>query len=395
MSDARRRVVLGLVTLLALLLLLCAWRIDRDWFEVHALRLRCAVDPADMRVRGLWRAILAVVGLGLLASLRPISRWLARPRTGVRGHVLRVGVAALLALGVADLLMRSKSHAGEPPPVPIQLPPVREDARLGWVYDGPRTSVIVDDGRAVMYAIDDKGDRVHAQTDAIDPEPPTILFAGESVTFGLGVHWEEAYPTLVGQRLGVQIVNTGVHGYGDDQIQARTLDRLADLRRPVAVVTLVMADLLERDVASWRNRLGVDVDGRLLPVPKQAKVWRTSPVLALAERLGPWQSDESIDVARAIFAATDRAVRACGAYPLFVLTNYQRPCLPDASGRPSIEARIFDGLPVQHIRVDIDAKWIIKTNGHPDARAHALLGAEIAGALAAAHVLPGGDVLPR
>jgi hypothetical protein len=86
-------------------------------------------------------------------------------------------------------------------------------------------------------------------------------------------------------------------------------------------------------------------------------------------------------VARAIFVATDRATRARGARALFVLTNFFEPCLPDAGGRPSIESRLFDGLAVKHIRVDLDPSWSVKSSGHPDARAHAKLADGIVDAL--------------
>jgi hypothetical protein len=52
-----------------------------------------------------------------------------------------------------------------------------------------------------------------------------------------------------------------------------------------------------------------------------------------------------------------------------VLTNYGTNCVPDETGRPSIEKRLFDGLGVDHVRVDLDPAWVISTNHHPDARA--------------------------
>jgi hypothetical protein len=383
----RAAIVLGVAALAAWLLVL-ALRMDVPWFELHLMRLRCVVDPAELRSMTGLRIGLGVVGVVLLLALRPLARGLARPGAG--GTVVRVGIAVLLALVVSDLVIRSKSHYGEAPIVLIQLPPVRDDAKLGWVYDGPRTSVIVDDGRAILYATGADGQRLHDQKDVIDPGAPTVLFVGESVTFGLGVHWEETFAAAVGQRLGVQIVNTGVHGYGEDQVYLRTLDRLQALQKPVAVVDLVMADLLERDVPTWREHLEPGDDGSFLRIPAQPVLFRRSPVVALVERLGPWQSSASVRVARALYLAIDRAARDRGAHALFVLTNYQRPCLPDASGRPSIEGLLFDGLPVHHVRADLDPAAIIHSNGHPNPSSHAVIADAVVAALREALVVGSG-----
>jgi hypothetical protein len=383
-NTLERPVTTAVVILGLLVLLLAAW-LDRSWFEVHVFQQRCAVDDSDLHLVARVRGLTALAGVATLLVARPIGRRLGRD-SGLRAWWVRIGAAVALALLVCGFVLRAPAHPSAPAPVPIALPPSHPDARLGWLYDAPRTTVLVDDERPIPYAVDADGDRAHSESDRTDPDQPTILFAGESVTFGLGVLWEEAYPTIVGLRFGVQVVNVGVHGYGDDQIRLHTLDRLAQLRRPVAVVTLAMADLVERDVFTWRDRLGVAADGSLFTVRAQSPSARESPLAALVGQLG--HSDEALRTARAIFAATARDVRARGAYPLFVLTNYGLPCLPDASGRPSIEGHLFDGLDVAHIRVDLDPSAIVHTNGHPDARAHAQLAEAIASALVAAHVLP-------
>jgi hypothetical protein len=89
----------------------------------------------------------------------------------------------------------------------------------------------------------------------------------------------------------------------------------------------------------------------------------------LLESVGTWHGGEAIALARSFLSATARDARARGAYPLVVLTNYGFNCVPDETGRPSIEKRLFDGLGVDHVRVDLDPSWLISTNLHPDARA--------------------------
>jgi hypothetical protein len=347
-----RVVLLGSLALLAMLLLAGALRIDREWYEVHVLVARCAVFPAEAAGSGRLRLLLAVLGSLLLVALWPLDRVLLRAARAAKGRmsragVLRVGLAVVLALVVSEVVLRRKTHAG----------------------------------RAVQYVIDADGDRIGSETDLPDPSRPTILFAGESVTYGLGVRWEETYPALVGRALGVQTVTAAVHGYGDDQIYLSMLDHLGRLERPVAVVTLALADLLERDVAAWRDRLVVGEDGSLVVARAQPELLRESPLVALVERVKPWEDDASLRVARALFVATDRAAKARGARAVFLLTNFHEACLPDASGRPAIEGRLFDGLPVEHVRVDLDPAWIVKSAGHPDARAHARLAEGVVAAL--------------
>jgi len=382
-----RVVLLGSLGLLGLAMIAAALRIDREWYEVHVLIARCAVFPPEVAGVGRLRLVLGVSGVLLLLVLWPLDRLLVRAARAAkgrvsRGGVLRVGLAVVLAIGVSELVLRSKSHAGQGLTLPtIALPPTHGDPRLAWAFDGPKTTILETDGRPITYAIDAAGDRVRSEADVSDVSLPTILFAGESITYGLGVSWEEAYPALVGQRLGVQTVTAAVHGYGDDQIYLSMLDHLAKLERPIAVVTIALADLLERDMSTWRDRLVVGEGGSLVVARQQPELIRESPLVAFVERVKPWEDDASLRVARAIFVATDRAARARGAQALFLLTNFREPCLPDASGRPAIEARLFDGLPVRHVRVDLDPTWIVPGNSHPDPRAHARLADAVVAAL--------------
>jgi hypothetical protein len=378
-----RHVAVALIALLAAgacALLVVAWRCDLSWFEVHALRLRCATAPSQVRVSALLRLVAAGSGVALLAALRPIYRRVARAGFPW-GLVLRIGMAVVLALVVSELVLRHAMSLGVVPLPKHGLPPARDDPRLGWVLDGPRTFHIVDDGRSVEYTTDAGGDRVRSEGDLPDPDSPTVLFVGESITFGLGLLWDETYPAIVGKRLGLQVVNTGVHGYGDGQMAWHALERLAWLRRPVAVVTLVITDQVTRNMDSWYDRVGLGADGSLVVVPKPPSWWRKSPLLATLHHLTASEGEESIRLSGAFHDVIDRAARARGAYSLFVLTNLGAPCLPDASGRPSIDGRLFDEGGIDHVRVDLDPTWVVHTNWHPDARAHARLADAITEAL--------------
>ncbi|HEY1692338.1 MAG TPA: hypothetical protein VGG39_09255 [Polyangiaceae bacterium] len=354
----------------------------RDWFEVHTTRLYCAQDAHAIHEFGVERLWLAALGVVLLVLARPIGNRVARAgvrRTAARAVTLLVAVA--LALVTADLFLRAKHRRLASPPQTCQLPPTHPDPDLGWAYDPSIHAVLVDGDRPITYDFDAHGDRVAAPGATPVPDAPTILFVGESVTMGLGLPWDETYPALAGKQLGLPVVNIGVHGYGDDQTLLRTWQRLPELHRPVAVVMIAMAELLSRDVADWRPRLALGGDGRFRTVKPQPEWARTSPVRQLFETLVPYHSEEAIHIARATYAAVAAAARERGAYPLFLLTNYYWQCEPDETGAPSIERRLFGGLDVDHVRVDLDRSWIIPSNGHPDARANRLLADAVAGAL--------------
>ena len=98
--------------------------------------------------------------------------------------------------------------------------------------------------------------------------------------------------------------------------------------------------------------------------PMPLRLW----LRKLAHELLVLHGEEPLRVGRAVLVATDRDVRARGGYPLFVLTNWGSTCLPDASGRPSIEGRLFDGLDLQHIRVDLDPAGVDGVTHHPNAQ---------------------------
>jgi hypothetical protein len=382
-----RIVLLGSLALAAIVMLAGALRIDREWYEVHVLVARCAVFPSEVAGAGRLRVLLAVLGAVLLAALYPLDRLLVRAARATkgrvsRGAVLRVGLAVVLAVAVSEVVLRRKSHAGRTPPIPdLVLPPTHGVPRLGWVLDAPSVTVADADGRSIRYVVDVDGDRVRSETDVPDPARPTILFVGESMTFGLGVTWDETYPALVGKQLGVQAVTAAVHGYGDDQIYLMALDHLAKLERPIAVVTLALTELLDRDVSTSRDHLVIGDDGSLALARPEPEWLRESPLVASIERVRPWADDASIRLARAVFVATDRAVRARGARERFHLTHVYEGCLPDATGRPAIEGRLFDGLPVEHVRVDLDPTWIVRSARHPDTRAHVRLAEGVVAAL--------------
>ncbi|WP_394842851.1 hypothetical protein LZC95_37985 [Pendulispora brunnea] len=309
------------------------------------------------------------------------GRWAARHSHGeLIGAVARIGVAIALSVGVSELILRWKMNMS-PTSAPVEVPATHADARYGWRYDAPHSNYnIVMNGHVVPVAINARGERARTENDLPELSQPTIVFVGESVVLGLGITYEESFPALVGEALGVQIANLAVHAYGDDQSYVRLHDALPDFEHPIAVVQLVFEDLLERNVERERTHLRLQDDGTFVSIPRTPREdrWRLS---LLAERLARYQSDEAIEVARTTYRAMVSMAKARGAVPLIVLTNYQGPCLPDETGAPSLERILFEGQNLPYIRVDLDPSWILP-NGHPDARASRRLAEAVQAALA-------------
>lgn len=75
------------------------------------------------------------------------------------------------------------------------------------------------------------------------PEPvaPRIACLGDSTTFGWGVSESQAWPSLLGEQLGVEVLNAGVPGYSSHQGLA-TLDRVLALNPDVVVLAYMIRD---------------------------------------------------------------------------------------------------------------------------------------------------------
>ena len=209
-------------------------------------------------------------------------------------------------------------------------------------------------GRRISYAIDAAGDRAGSPDEVPDPARPTILFAGESIAFGWGLHHEETFPFRVGRDLGIQAVNLAVVGYGNDQAHLRVLDALERYRRPVAVVTLFVPSQIRRNVDIWRPRLALGPDGALEIVPASAGL-RIAKLLQVL----PYHGDDALRVTAAILRATAEAARARGAVPLFVVTNHGAACLHDDGEEAWIVEELFvrQGLPF--VRVDLEPQDLL------------------------------------
>jgi hypothetical protein len=307
---------------------------------------------------------------------RPLGRSLARrdPRA-LLASMLRGSIAIVLALLASELLLRwrwKRPTSEAPPPradgvVEFSRPPWVPTA-YGWKNEPHREThaVVGTERRLVRYFTDERGHRARGIDDRPDAERPTILFAGESVTLGMGIAYEESFPTLVGAELGVQAVNLAVVGYATDQAFLNLREELPNFPHTVAVVTIVMPEQLERTVDSNRPRLILDPDGHLVLVPEAPAFVRDSPLRMLTRRLWPAPGRAAIDVTRAVLVETADYVRSHGAAPLFVFTRCGRGCLPSqGESEPWIVRELLSDLP--YVRVDVGEDGTIPGDAHPNA----------------------------
>lgn len=392
MRTARRRDGVGVglfVASLGAALLVWSWRADRAWFETHVSYIYCAIDPAELTSWTAWRLGGAAGGVALLGLAPLAGKWSAR-RSWWRGLPwVRILAAAGLALVLCDGVMRCTRPVRTPAlPTPPLFPPAVADGRYGWINTGPITTVLQIDGHDVEYAVNARGERVADPRDLPELDRPTLVIAGESIAEAIGVAWSDSFAALLARRTGLQIVDASVTAWAHDQVYLRTRDVLAELKHPLAVVSITVTQELMRDVVPWRWRLALGPDGGFVPVAPSPAWWRASPLRDLVEHAVPYHGDEAVDLGRALVAATSRVALDHGAFPLFVLTNWGPPCLPDATGAPSIEQRLFGGQDIRRVRVDLDADWEDRTTRHTDARGHRLLAAAIEQALRDGHVLP-------
>jgi len=131
--------------------------------------------------------------------------------------------------------------------------------------------------------------------------PPTILFLGDSVTFGdAAVRGENDYVTRVARAMapeGVRVVNAASSGYGVDQMMLRLERELPTWSPGLVVVAWIPHDLLRvgRSRFIRLTKPSVDVAGAALRVepPQDLHAWYAEQARALATfRYGAWLAGE-------------------------------------------------------------------------------------------------------
>jgi hypothetical protein len=324
-----------------------SWFLPRHWYVV----LETSV-----------RVVMATLGVSLALVARPrIGRLVSR----APARALLAAIAAVLALGASELVLRRVHLRAAEWLVPDEEPRRRVDSRLGWTFVPARAGHNTVGGRVIEYALDPAGYRVRRLDEPVDPEQPTILFTGESVMFGEGLTWEESIPAQVGWMMGTQSANLAVHGFASDQAYLRLQTELPRFRRPVAVVSLFMAALFGRNLDDDRPHLAPG----LVWLPAEPH----SRLASIAKLLVPYRRIETVErgvtVTREVFGASVELTRAHGATPLIVVPQFG----PEAEAEQALRRRILDESGLPYVRVEIDEAWRLPWDRHPNPRAaHAI-----------------------
>lgn len=360
-------------------LLAAAVGADSRWFEEHWLGAYCTRSSVTPALEAIARVLVGGSGVALVALARPrLERWVSRRSAGeVLARCAAIILAVVLSLVVSDAVLRRRQSQRKRSEAPF-LPPMTIDARGNYAPLPSQTKDVTFGKRVVRYAIDPDGNRAASSDHVADPNAPTIVFTGESVGIGWGVAFEQSYPSLVAAALGVQTVNVAVAGFSNDQAYLRARDAFTKLAHPIALVTVAVAEQLERNVNPTRDHLVLSPEGRLELEPASTSLWATSPLLKLG-----YHASDAIALTRAILDATAELSRSRKAIPVFLWTNYGQPCHLTDRGKSRLEEQLFSGLDAAYARVDIAADQTINgaADAHPDEKGHQALARAVLDAL--------------
>jgi hypothetical protein len=339
-------------------LVVCALATTQDWLDRHFLPSFFLPRRWYVLIETGVRIGLAIVGLLLALVLR---RPIARLATAGPGRAIPVVIAALLAIGAGELVLRTASLRPHGWLIADEEPRRRPDPRLGWTLVPDRVGQNRIGGRPVDYAIDPAGYRVRRLDQPVDPARPTLLFTGESVMFGEGLAWDDSIPAKVGEMLGIQPANLAVHGYGSDQAYLRLQRELPRFRQPTAVISLFMPALFGRNLDQDRPHLGPDLTW-MPPEP-------SSRVLSLAKLLVPFRRERTVDrgvtMTRAVLHATIDLSQSRNATPIILVPQLG----PEDELEASLRRRVLDDAQIPYVFVPIGGDWRLPGDVHPNARA--------------------------
>jgi hypothetical protein len=341
---------------------------NRSWLDRHFLPSFFVPRPWYVLIENAVRIAIATLGALLALGRTHVARLLTRAPI----MALQVAAAALLAILASEFVVRRIHFRPTEWLVAEEEPRRQPDPRLGWVLTPSRTGATRVGGRTLEYAIDAAGYRVRRMTEAVDPERPTILFAGESVMFGEGLTWDESIPARTAAMLGVQSANLAVHGYSNDQAYLRLARELPRFRHPLAIVSIFMTELFGRNLDDDRPHLA--------PGLAWQPAEQSSRLMSLASLLVPFRRDATVEqgvrVTREVLGATMRMAHARGAAALVVVPQFGF----EGDAQRALRERILtDDVP--NVVVPLDPDWRLPWDRHPNARAAHVIATAIAAEL--------------
>jgi len=343
---------------------------NQRWLDGHFLPSWFVPHATYVLIESSIRVAIAAAGLSVVLFLRRRIAHLIASAPARVGYSL---IAAALAIGASEVVLRHMPFRTVGWLVPDEEPRRRADPRLAWTFEPARTGRNTVGARVIDYAIDRAGYRVRSLDDPVDPARPTALFVGESVMFGEGLTWEESVPAQVGAMMGMQSANLAVHGYGTDQAYLRLERELPGFQHPVAVVSLFMTALFGRNLDDDRPHLGPGLVW--LPAVRHSRLKSLSTVLV------PYRSDETVErgvvTTREVLGATVNLARARGATPLVAVPHFGA----EEEVERRLRQRLLDETGLPYVWIQIDEAWRIPGDRHPNARAAHAIAAAIAARL--------------
>jgi hypothetical protein len=353
---------------LGIALIIAAAAANQSWLDRHFLPSFFIPRHWYVLIETIVRGAIVAVGASLLAGRSRVAALLTRAPT----MTLRVVVAAVLAIASSEVALRWILRQPTEWLLRDEEPRRQVDAQLGWRLAPARVGRSIVAGRSLEYAVDAAGYRVRRVDEPVDPERPTIVFAGESVMFGEGLAWEESIPAQVSAMVGIQSANLAVHGYSTDQIYLRLARELPRFQQPVAVVSIFMTELFGRNLDDDRPYLGPGL------------VWHPaaheSRLMSLASLLVPYRRDTTVErgirVTRELFFAMTEMARHRGAMPLVIVPEFG---VADNVQR-ALQERIL-GPDIPTARVQLDPDWRLAWDRHPNALAARVIASAIAARL--------------
>jgi hypothetical protein len=349
-------------------LIIAAVAANQPWLDRHFLPSFFIPRHWYVLIETIVRGAIASAGVWLVIGRSRLARLLTRAPS----MTLRVAAAAVLAIAASEFALRWTHPQPTGWVIRDEEPRRQDDPLLGWVLAPARTGRSTVAGRAVEYAIDAAGYRVRRAGESVDPERPSVVFAGESVMFGEGLEWDESIPAQVSAALGIQSVNLAVHGYSTDQIYLRLGRELPRFRRPIAVVSIFMTELFGRNLDEDRPHLGPGL------------VWQRaepkSRLMSLAGLLVPYRRDTTVErgvrVTREVFLAIAELARHRGATPLVIVPQFGA----EEDVQRALRERILTN-DTATLLVPLDPDWRLAWDRHPNPSAAHVIAAAIAARL--------------
>lgn len=388
--SSRRRAALAAniaVALAGVALIALAGAAGRDWADRHFLPAFALSRAAQIAILNGLRVLLALVGLFLILFVRPLVARAVKAGRGGRLliSILTASLAVAAALATTEGILHTRTWQATQERWGSKEPLRQRDALLGWSFVPDHHGQAEVDGRAVDYATDRFGFRVPAAGNQTDPAPPTIVFAGESITHGYGLQWPETIPAQVQAMSGAHVANIAVNAHATDQVYMRLRRELPRFAQPTAVVIPFVPILFDRNLDQDRPYLDSSLRWNAAHPPDLRLVELGRRILRYRSEA---EIEEGVATTQAVLRATIALARSRGAVALIVVPQY----LPEEPTETAIRRRVLEAAHLPYLLVPLDARWRLAVDRHPNALGARAIAAAIVRTLAPrARPAPRGD----